>query len=74
MFNINENLKTAIIASIEAGKEILEVYNSDDFEIKSKSDDSPLTKADINSNNKIIELLYKTKNSNPFRRRSECRL
>ena len=61
MVDINENLKIAVIASIKAGKEILKVYNSDDFEIKSKFDNSPLTKADIDSNNKIIETLSKTK-------------
>lgn len=61
MVDINENLKIAIIASIKAGKEILKVYNSDDFEVKSKFDNSPLTKADLNSNNKIIEDLSKTK-------------
>lgn len=61
MVNINENLKIAVFASIKAGKEILKVYNSDDFEIKSKFDNSPLTKADIDSNDKIIETLSKTK-------------
>ncbi len=61
MVDINENLKIAIVSSIKAGKEILKVYNSDDIELKSKSDNSPLTKADINSNNKIIEILSKTK-------------
>ncbi|GAA3858120.1 3'(2'),5'-bisphosphate nucleotidase CysQ [Celeribacter arenosi] len=32
--------------AIEAGEKILEIYNSDDFEVKSKSDDSPVTIAD----------------------------
>ncbi len=32
--------------AIEAGAKIMEIYNSDDFEIKSKSDDSPVTAAD----------------------------
>ncbi len=61
MNKIVNYLKIAIIASVEAGEEILKVYNSDDFEIKSKFDNSPLTKADIDSNNKIIEVLSKTK-------------
>lgn len=32
--------------AIEAGGKIMEIYNSDDFEVKSKSDDSPVTIAD----------------------------
>ena len=32
--------------SIEAGAEIMKIYNSDDFDVKLKSDDSPVTVAD----------------------------
>ncbi|MQY41917.1 3'(2'),5'-bisphosphate nucleotidase CysQ [Epibacterium sp. SM1969] len=32
--------------AIEAGAKIMEIYNSDDFEVKVKSDDSPVTEAD----------------------------
>ena len=32
--------------SLEAGDKIMEVYNSPDFEIKTKSDESPVTEAD----------------------------
>jgi len=32
--------------AIEAGNKIMEIYNSDDFEVKTKSDDSPVTAAD----------------------------
>ena len=32
--------------AIEAGNKIMEIYSSDDFEIKAKSDDSPVTEAD----------------------------
>lgn len=32
--------------SLEAGDRIMEIYNSDDFEVKSKSDASPVTEAD----------------------------
>lgn len=32
--------------AIEAGEKIMEIYESDDFEVKSKSDDSPVTIAD----------------------------
>lgn len=33
--------------AIEAGAEIMEIYSSPDFEVKSKSDDSPVTAADL---------------------------
>ena len=42
--------------AIDAGKEILKIYN-DDIIVKSKEDNSPLTKADINSNKIIINRL-----------------
>lgn len=32
--------------AIEAGEKILEIYNSEDFEVKTKSDESPVTEAD----------------------------
>ena len=32
--------------AIEAGEKIMEIYNSDDFEVKTKSDESPVTAAD----------------------------
>lgn len=32
--------------ALEAGDKIMEIYNADDFEVKSKSDDSPVTEAD----------------------------
>ncbi|MEQ6121640.1 3'(2'),5'-bisphosphate nucleotidase CysQ [Reichenbachiella sp. MALMAid0571] len=47
-------------ASIEAGKAILEVYNSNDFNVEKKGDDSPLTKADKRAHNVIVSFLEKT--------------
>ncbi|MEO0677516.1 MAG: inositol monophosphatase family protein, partial [Pseudomonadota bacterium] len=32
--------------AIEAGDKIMEIYNADDFDVKVKSDDSPVTEAD----------------------------
>ena len=32
--------------SLEAGDIIMDIYNSDDFDVKSKSDESPVTAAD----------------------------
>ncbi|MBE9636737.1 3'(2'),5'-bisphosphate nucleotidase CysQ [Salipiger mangrovisoli] len=42
-----ENLVAVIRRlALEAGDKIMEIYNSDDFEVKSKSDASPVTEAD----------------------------
>jgi 3'(2'), 5'-bisphosphate nucleotidase len=49
-------LYQTIIAAIEAGKEILEVYNTA-FDVEYKDDKSPLTLADKKASDKIIELL-----------------
>ena len=53
-------LKTAISAALEAAKEILKIYHSDNFEIQLKSDDSPLTKADLVSHQVIESYLMPT--------------
>ena len=49
----------ALKATMEGGKEILNVYNSD-FSSKLKKDDSPITEADLKSNKVITEILSKT--------------
>ena len=43
----------------EAGQKIMEIYNSNDFEIEYKEDNSPLTKADTASHSLIKEHLRK---------------
>lgn len=55
-------LKIAINAALNAGKEILAIYNNpnEDFEIERKSDNSPLTKADKASHKVIMEALQNT--------------
>lgn len=53
-------LKNAIEASLEAGKTILEIYHSGDFDIEIKGDSSPLTKADKSSHKVIMSFLTKT--------------
>lgn len=55
-----ELLDIAVKAAQEAGEEILEVYNSADFGVEMKSDDSPLTLADKKAHHKIMEYLSKT--------------
>ena len=47
-------------ASLDAGKAILEIYNSDDFNVELKGDNSPLTKADKKAHNVIVSYLEKT--------------
>lgn len=46
---VYQQLTTAIRAAIEAGEEILKIYNSP-FEVEQKEDQSPLTQADKNAN------------------------
>ncbi|MCM8570502.1 3'(2'),5'-bisphosphate nucleotidase CysQ [Gramella jeungdoensis] len=57
---MDKRLVTAIRASIEAGYAIMEVYDSADFNIEQKDDDSPLTAADIRSNSVINQYLNST--------------
>ncbi len=49
-----------IKAAIEAGQEILKVYESEAFEVEMKGDNSPLTLADKKSHEKIMETLSKS--------------
>lgn len=53
-------LNTAITAALEAGKIILEIYHSKEFDVEIKGDKSPLTKADTASHNVITSFLTKT--------------
>ena len=55
-----DDLIIAINAALHAGKKILEIYNSKNFKIQYKSDNSPLTIADIESNKIITGYLNKT--------------
>ncbi|WP_124980947.1 3'(2'),5'-bisphosphate nucleotidase CysQ [Nonlabens xiamenensis] len=57
---IDSFLIEAIKASLVAGEAIMEIYDSNSFEVDHKSDDSPLTQADIASNAKIIAALSPT--------------
>lgn len=56
---MNNLLETAIKASLEAGKKIMEVYNSA-IEVEYKDDKSPLTEADKKANEVINWHLKKT--------------
>jgi 3'(2'), 5'-bisphosphate nucleotidase len=58
--NLKELLPIAIKASEEAAKEILDVYNSGDFQAEVKGDNSPLTVADKRAHHRIADLLKPT--------------
>ena len=60
-FTLNNTIVTQLLSiSRLAGEEILNVYNSDDFGVEHKKDDSPLTKADKAAHTKIMEYLSVT--------------
>ncbi len=54
-------LTEAINSSVRAGKLIIDVYNSDDFQVNLKSDATPLTLADKLAHNEISNSLSKTR-------------
>lgn len=56
----NQAKQLAMQAALEAGKQILGIYNTTSFEIQTKGDNSPLTKADIASNEVINKHLQTT--------------
>lgn len=55
----NKNLQTAIQASLQAGKVIMQVYNTA-FNVEIKDDKSPLTEADKKANDTINSFLKPT--------------
>lgn len=57
---LQELLEIAKTAAIEAGQEIISVYNSADFGVEMKSDNSPLTIADKRAHKVIVSFLEKT--------------
>lgn len=58
--NLEALLLLAIKAALKAGESILEIYEGDDFDISIKDDNSPLTKADREAHNSIINILQET--------------
>jgi 3'(2'), 5'-bisphosphate nucleotidase len=58
--NFTELLEIAKIASLEAGVEIIKIYESGDFGIEAKADNSPLTLADKAAHNVIVKHLEKS--------------
>ncbi|GAB3654838.1 3'(2'),5'-bisphosphate nucleotidase CysQ [Echinicola sediminis] len=58
--NLKELTQLAVKAARAAGKEIMEVYDSSDFGVEYKRDDSPLTKADKAAHHAIMSFLKPT--------------
>ena len=54
-------VKLAIDAAIDGGVKIMEVFNSEKFNVMLKKDFSPLTEADLKSNEIIKNYLEKSK-------------
>ena len=52
-------IESVIDTIIEAGERVREIYESD-FEVSKKDDNSPITKADLESNKMIRAALEKT--------------
>ena len=60
MIELNQTLLDNVkIIAEEAGQAILKIYQQDDFEVQIKSDQSPLTKADLASHHIITKALKK---------------
>ena len=58
---ISELTKLAIKAAIQAGKNILSIYKSADFEVEIKEDNTPLTRADKAAHEIISSILQDSK-------------
>lgn len=56
---LNKLLSEVTSIASRAGEEIMKIYQAEDFSIQSKSDDSPLTAADLASHHCITESLEK---------------
>jgi len=52
-------IKEIIVSSREAGAAIMDIYNQEDLGVQSKSDESPLTKADLAANEILCNTLRK---------------
>lgn len=58
--NLQSLLNLAIDASLKACAEIIDVYNSGDFQAEAKGDNSPLTQADKRAHHVINQMLVST--------------
>ena len=60
MSTLTELMERAYNAALEAGREILDVYEGSDFDVEMKADDSPLTVADKRAHDAIVRALEKS--------------
>lgn len=60
MIETKKYIPLIIEAARDAGIAILEIYNSDDFDIEQKENETPVTKADIAAQKAIVERLIDT--------------
>lgn len=60
MINVKQLIQIGEKAAIEAGKAIMEVYDSSEFSTEIKNNKSPVTKADKNAHHIITEYLKET--------------
>lgn len=58
--NLDNLLDIAKKAAVEAGKDIISIYESANFEVEQKGDNSPLTRADKAAHEKIQSILKET--------------
>ena len=65
IFDHEKNILELLNIAIDAGKEILNIYN-DEIIVNSKEDKSPITQADINSNDLIVNRLKKLESNIPI--------
>ena len=57
---MHDFMKTAVNAALVAGREIMSIYESGDFDVTMKGDDSPLTRADVAAHHAIKAQLDST--------------
>jgi len=57
MTDLSKELRVAQQAAKKAGEEIIKIYNSEDYGIQKKEDNSPVTKADLVANKIIMGIL-----------------
>ena len=72
MIDTKECFPTLKKIIFQAGSKVLDIYHSKDFEIKTKTDNSPLTKADVISHKFICESLMKNYPTIPILSEESC--
>src|SRR5690554_2252456 len=58
--DIKKLFQTALVTAVNAGNEILKIYNNKEYNIQNKANDTPITDADLKSHNTIIKQLSST--------------